>query len=369
MNRIPAAEHLIIETHPDAWRLITFNEEGDERGLLEARTDRPFRYAASFATSRRLPRSGTLTNDLVWQVVLGWSNDDDAWHLGLVLASDLATARGSRWCEIARWPDPDPVVFEDLARDAAESLAQILGSPLNVVEPRDRRAGTAQPALPDMPLEVGMWALNRDPNGELEFKRSSRWLVGKVTRILWYLLLIAMYLLLSLATLNSDLALPNAGTMLPSPELLPYLGLIVAAVLTLFVFYNLYEISTKPDRIRVSGAKHTVAALKGNSTRWRMNGNDLESIYVTQVVNRRGSKNTIYEAQINLYLKNGKFHKVVEQDKKEEETDELRNNDVVLTEEVLPLTRFSVHSDAQAAALAIAEELDALPCWYDRRTR
>jgi len=371
MNRISAAENLIIEHDANSWRLLLlYRETGDEKGLLEARPGRPLRYARNFAGTRRLPANGTLPLDYIWQVVLGWSHDDDAWHLGLLLATDLADARGSRWCELAYWPDPDPTVFGEMARDAAQQLAGILQAPFNLVPPRTGvQRGPEAPPLPPLPLEVGMWQLEREADGLLQLRRGGQWMRSQARRLIWYAFWTVAFLVLSIATLTSDLALPNSGTLLPDPSILPYLGLGVAALLAVQTVWTLYQILTEPNRIVIDGGQHAVTAMRGNSQRWYKNGADMDSIYVTQVVHRRAENNTIYYAEINLHLNGGDFQPMVNQDRKEEITHETAPAEGIITEDVIPLTRFEVTSDVQAAGLTIAEELGDIPCWYDRRTR
>jgi len=371
MNRISAAENLIIEHDDQSWRLLLlYRETGEEKGLLEARSGRPLRYARNFAGTRRLPANGTLPLDYVWQVVLGWSHDDDAWHLGLLLATDLADARGSRWCELAYWPDPDPTVFGEMARDAAQQLAAVLQTPFNLVPPRP--AGKRQPEappLPPLPLEIGMWQLEREAGGQLQLRRGGQWMRSQVRRLLWYGFWTVAFVVLSITTLTSDLALPNSGTLLPDPSILPYLGLGVAALLAGQTLWTVYQMLTKPNRIVIDSNQHAVTALRGDNQRWYKNGTDLDSVYVTQVVNRRAENNTVYYAEINLHLHTGDFKTVVQQDSKEEINHEVTPAEGIITEDVIPLTRFEVTSDVQAAGLTIAEELGGIPCWYDRRTR
>ena len=124
MDRISAAGNLTIEVKPESWRLIV-NGNSQERVLVEVSPGEPIRYIPTFAAKRRLPDTGKLPIENIQRVVLGWSNEDESWHLGLLLTPELASARGSRWCEIARWPDPDVNVFSDIAHTLADQLHPI----------------------------------------------------------------------------------------------------------------------------------------------------------------------------------------------------------------------------------------------------
>jgi hypothetical protein len=370
MDRISAAENLIIKMRPNHWRLLVGGEtRGNEHVLVEAVNGQPLRYAAEFATSRRMPKNGELPVEYISQVVLGWSQDDESWHLGLVLAPDLAEARKSRWCALAHWPDPDGNVFIDMAQQAGTSLANALGRPFHLVPMRRRPepAPPPEPPLPELPLTVGTWKLERRTPAHLQLLRSSRWSVSRLTRATWYTSLSVVYVVLSTATLNTDLALPNAGTMLPNPEMLPYMGLVVAVMLILMTLYILYELIARPDRIVIDGERGRIVALRGNRKRWTLQRDQLQGVYVTQVVNRRGKKRKIYHGEINFLLGKKRFFRLIEQPEREEPRRE--EYEEAAEEAVTSLTAFDVQDDLQAAGLHIARTLGDLPAWYDQRIR
>src|SRR5690606_40996963 len=64
--------------------------------------------------------------------------------LGLLLEMELAQERGSRWCEIAHWPDPSTTVFQELAARAGESLAQVTTRPFHLVERSEEHTSELQ---------------------------------------------------------------------------------------------------------------------------------------------------------------------------------------------------------------------------------
>lgn len=382
MNRISAAEHHLIEFDETVWALLSYTESGDTRVELEARTEEPLTYSSAFATSRRLPSTLSLPLNYVWQVVLGWSNDDEAWHLGLLLASDLATVRGSRWCELARWPDPDPAVFEDLAQQSARGLSMVIDCPMNIIPyqraPRpgaevkaelDTRESIAVTPLPNLPLDLGEWSLLRSGQGVLQLKRAANWKRKKYLRIIWFTLWLLVYLALSILTLNSDLALPNAGAMLPNPEILPYLGLIISLILFGLIVYHVIDLLRQPDRIVFDGERGRVTALRRKKPRWVRSSSDLRSVYVTEIINYRGNNHIIYEQALNLFLSSNGFLPIFHQENKHEVDTVARTSDEPLEEAVIRLTRSEARTDMQAAGLYIVEELGDIPCYYDRRTR
>jgi hypothetical protein len=373
MNRISAAQNLVVELQPDRWLLLRIGEAGDEHGLLEVSAGQPLRYAEDFAYTRRMPKKGVLPADYVLQVVLGWSRDDEAWHLGLLLAGGLADARGSRWCELANWPDPDRNVFNELAQQAGASLAQTLGRPFNIIPPRTQAAPAQQTAatqpLPALPLQLAGWKLEETDTRRLQLVRSPRWSFTRLTRATWYSFWLVVYVVLSVSTLNTDLALPNAGTMLPNPELLPYLGLGTAVVLILLVLYIVYEVVARPDRIVIDGDERKINALRSGRKRWQMDGNQVQSVYVTQVISKKGKKRKVYHGEINLHLDKDRFFHLLQQPDKEEPLDGEYPPNESAQDGVMPLSPDSVKTDLQAAGLHIARTLGNLPAYYDQRTR
>ena len=95
-------------------------------------------------------------------MVLGWSWDAEAWHLGVLLTDTIATLRGSRWCEIARWPDPDNDLYREIALQAGQTLSQALDRPFNLIPVR-KPTQVAKPEpvpLPQLPLDLQDWRQN-----------------------------------------------------------------------------------------------------------------------------------------------------------------------------------------------------------------
>jgi hypothetical protein len=360
MDRISAAGNLSIEVKPESWRLIV-NGDTQERVLVEAAPGQPLRYIPTFAAKRRLPNTGILPVESIQRVVLGWSNDDEAWHLGLLLSPELANLRGSRWCEIARWPDPDFNVFGELASQAGRSLARTITRPFNLIEPQPGAKAEAEPVMPPLralPLEFDQWTLEKTGDS-LRFLRAPQWSRSRVLRVIWYALLAVVYVVLSLTTLSQIIALPR-------PEFLPYLGLAVAALLGLMILYLFYQLFTVPDRVTVDGSTQSIYASRGNRERWRLENVAVESIYVSQVVNRRGKKRVVHHGELNVRLQDGSFFELLSQPQSYD--DLLTPVDADEDEAVVSLNTLNAYTDLQMAAIWVAQTL-RVPCWYDRRTK
>lgn len=376
VKQVSAADNLVVAFNSTAWQL----RNGKNAPMLHADAD-GLRYNAQFASSRRLSSTGLLTNGDILQVVLGWQRSDETWHLGVVLSPDLAAVRGSRWCELVHWPDPEQVVFEELAQETGRNLAAALHVPFRFIPPKPVEAPLPLPSLPALPLRAGLWSFQpvesdkqkygfaaRD--GQFVIQRAALWKRQRYTRILWYTLWVIIYAALSTATLTSDLALPNAGTLLPDPHWLPYLGLLTAAGLILLIFYQLYQIRSQPDTILIDPAEKSVSAWAGKDLRWSMSVQEVQSVYVSEVVKRKAEDISSEHGELNLHLGTGKFHFVFQQG--EPENQALRydapEKPARQTDIVRQLTRYSVTSDLQAMGLYMAEAL-GLPCWYDMRVR
>src|SRR5262249_17176489 len=149
---------------------------------------------------------------------------------------------------------------------AGRSLARTITRPFNLIEPQSQAVPAAPaPALRDLPLQFDLWSLEKK-NG-LQFTRAPQWARGQVLRLIWYTLLVVVYLILSLVTLQKVIALPK-------PEFLPYLGLVTAALLIFLILYTAYQLLVQPNEIDVENAG--VTARRGGSERWRVSKPDIQ---------------------------------------------------------------------------------------------
>jgi hypothetical protein len=359
MDQISAAGNLTIEMDTDRWRLIG-NGASPGQLLLEAVSGQPLHYVSVFAAKRRLPDSGSLPLEQIQRIVLGWSNEDEAWHLGLLLEAELAQERGSRWCELARWPDPDTTVFVDIARQAGRSLAGAVSRPFNFIEPeiKEKEAVAAPPPpLPELPLTLDLWTIEKQ--NRLQLTRAARWRQGRLLRSVWYTLLALVYIVLSVVTLTGVIALPK-------PEFLPYLGLAVAALLIGMVVYMLYQVFTSVDKVIVDSESRSIRGLRGKNARWRLTSDQIKGVYVSQIVAKRGKKRTVQYGELNLCLSDNSFRFLLDQSQFE---NDLLPPDAEMGEKpVAPMNPYAVYTDLQAAGLYLAQTLD-VPCYYDQRPR
>jgi hypothetical protein len=370
MPQISAADNQLIDLSDNAWHIRPLGEQ--EPPTVSATAD-GLQYTTGYALSRRLPADGLLTHDQMEEIILGWQKSDETWHLGILLADELARKRGSRWLELARWPDPEHDVFTDLAREAGSSIAQVLGVPFNFIEPEPVVLQQPSRDLPPLPLNLGMWLCvgpgsyegQEIAEGQVAFVRSALWRRHKRRRILTYLLYALLYTLASGMTLLSPLGLPNAGTLLPNPHLLPYFGLLTAAGLAAMALYH--AVTSLQDIRVVRFSASGITAYNPSGERWSLPATEIGSVYVSEVLKKGGQLVTDH-GEINLHLGGGKFRYLLQQEAALATEAHLLPNDWERPREegVRPLTRADYFTDLQAAALYAAEVL-AVPAWLDVR--
>jgi hypothetical protein len=418
MDRIYAGGNVRIEVQPDSWVLLVNTDQGDNV-LAEAVQGQPIRYVSVFGSQRKLPIGGQLQTTDVERVVLGWSPKDEAWHLGLMLSPALSQARGSRWCELAHWPDPNGDQYHDLARQASVALAERIVRPFSLIprsdngaaspaaptapggraapayDPRRTQEGytavreTPPPQLEPLPLRFDLWTLNARsqgrangtsyPSGALEFRLSGSWGRSKVLRAGWYFFWAAVFVVLSVQTLVSPIAQPR-------PEFLPYLGLACAVLLLLLFFANFIRAGRRLNRIVIDPAQRVISGGRGRRVgvdgrgRWSYSSADIEGVYVSHSVtkvNRRRKREPMRAVQygeLNLLLRGGRFVHLLSHGALDdkfrtleplppEDEDDLANEDAVTL-----LTAYDVQTPLQAAGMYAANALN-VPCYYDKRVR
>lgn len=376
MTRIAVSANSLVDYSPDRWRLIKVADPKAPKLVLEAKRGAPLRFDAYFAASRDLPESGEILQADLGQVILGWSKESGSWQLGLTLSPEISLARSSRWFEILRFAHPDSAVHEEEATRLGQALAQALGIPFASTEAAIEAEPEPEPIpLVDLPLHLGMWRLQpADENGEGELRllREKRWLQSRLRQIAWYGLWILIYLGVSIASLTSELGLPIAGTLIPDPSWLPYLGLVVAGLLALAIARQVMIILREPDALRINAFERTMSAWRGDKQLWKINAGRVQSVYASEVVKKRSRRPTILHGEINLHLLDGSFLSLMID--REKIVDALLPGSDSAAEKkrpegVLALEPAEVTTALQAAAVHIALGLGELPVWYDRRLR
>ncbi len=376
MTRIAVSANSLVDYSPDRWRLIKVADPKAPKLVLEAKRGAPLRFDAYFAASRDLPESGEILQADLGQVILGWSKESGSWQLGLTLSPEISLARSSRWFEILRFTHADPAVHEEEATRLGQALAQALGIPFASTDAGIAAEPEPEPIpLVDLPLHLGMWRLqpaDEKGEGELRLLREKRWLQSRLRQIAWYGLWILIYLGVSIASLISELGLPIAGTLIPDPSWLPYLGLVVAGLLALAIARQVMIILREPDALRINAFERTMSAWRGDKQLWKINAGRVQSVYASEVVKKRSRRPTILHGEINLHLLDGSFLSLMID--REKIVDALLPGSDSAAEKkrpegVLALEPAEVTTALQAAAVHIALGLGELPVWYDRRLR
>lgn len=358
---------LSIELYPDRWRLIHLDSDKLGRVVFAVTLGEEPVTSAEFAERRKLPVDG-LPLEAIEGVVLGWSPKLGAWQLGLAFTAAFAASRGSRWCELTRWNDPDGMQHEAAANRAARALSRIMRKPLKVIPPKVEAAEEAAPVappkpLPPLPLDLGIWQLERDSAG-LALTLAGRWPRSIVLRILWYALWMVIFFGLSILSLTVDLALPNTGLLLQMPQFLPYAGLIVGGVLVLLIIKNLITLFTHHNRVVINSNTRTVTAMRGAKTQWTLTAHHLEGIYASEILVKRGKQALAQHGELNLRTDDRRFRNVIVVDEEHKVGKLLRP----MQNTVDVITQNDVETPLMAAAVYVSQTLGDLPLWYDQRT-
>lgn len=365
MKPILAADNIVIELNGASWQLHA-SREGD---ILAHVHDGALHYSPTFAMTRHLPDGGVLPTDAVLQVVLGWQKSDESWHLGLLLAPSLAERRKSRWCGFARWPDPFQDVFQELGQTAGETLAQALGVPFTLVPPPASEPAPPPRALPALPLSVGMWQVTAPQDRLIRLTRTRKWRNERLKHAFSNLLWAGVYAFVSVLTLVSPTGLPNAGTLIPNPQWLPYLGLLISVGLVFSAIWQAFQLRNEVNRLEVDGVGGRIVAYHNARERWTFDARAVQSVYVSEVRKRRDKSATMEHGELNLHVGGGKFKYLFQQE------ESMSNQDIPQPttpashdEGVYPLTRDGYYTALQATGLYIAEAL-GVSAWHDVRHR
>ncbi len=378
MPRIAVLPNTLVDYSSEAWRLIQLDDHAEPKLLLEAKHGLPLRYSGAFAVSRDLPETGELLLVDLGQVLLGWSQQSTSWQLGITLSEEISLARNSRWFEILRFTADDPDAHETEARQLGEALAATLGIPFVTRDEIKEQQAAPQPVpLAELPLDLGMWSLvGTEAGGELQLRRGARWQSARRRQIAWHALWMVIYTWVALATLDSELGLPNAGTLIPNPDWLPYLALLVAGLLLLQILRQLWTGLRKPNSIAFHPYNKTIRGLRGDSLRWQISAGSVQSVYVSEVVKPAGRRrlpftgsahSTFQHGEINLHLLDGSYVTLL-LDQAKRRYSLLPGAPEQTHEEGVSALDASLASTAlQMAGLHIARTLGELPVWYDRR--
>ena len=328
-NTISAAHTLTIEIGPAVWRLINGARPSADTAptLLEARPD-GLSYAPAFARARQLPPGGWLAPAAVARVVVGWAPEYQSWHLGLLLNEADNAAAEPRWCGLASWPQGEAAEHEADARHAAQALARLLDRPLHVVAP-PRPAPTAAPARPlvgaapalqpapadialrEPPLTFEDWAFVARRT-RFAWKRRGRWVLGRLLRALFLIVLAVGFTLLASGTMESGLAEVK-------PTWLPILGLAVGVAFLVAALRAFWQMITTTDVV-LDVKKRQVRSRSRftGSTRWRLPFEQVSYVLLSQTpprpLGRKGKEGPMRVAQdVWVHLAGGdRFWQVVD---------------------------------------------------------
>jgi hypothetical protein len=374
---ISSVDNLVIDLDANVWRLRFSHED---YALVTALPE-GLRYSQGFSLTHRLSPTNFLPREGILQVVLGWQESDETWHLGLLLAPEYAQSRNSRWCELARWPDPEANVFDELAYECGQSLAKILNVSFNFIPAQQTTVPhIPQRDLPALPLELGFWTLHSTnttqevdiPTGEYAFVRNQHGKRNLIQQIAWNFFWAVIYFAVSLMTLLSPIGLPNAGTLLPNPHWLPYLGFLISVGLLGMSGYYVLKYFNAANLIRVTS--YGISAWNDDKQRWSITAQDIQSIYSSEVV-KISVEISVEHGEINLHMGGGKFSYVLHQGaplqiplQQASEGEKAKQALFESGEIVSALERNNYKTNLEAATLYMGELLN-VSTWADVRAR
>lgn len=370
MTLISAANQLLIDLSAGGWRLTLASRP--DAPLVEINT-RGMIYQPAFAQVRLLPPQA-LPAELIEQVVLGWQKSDECWYLGLLLRPPIAELRGSRWCELARWPDPDQTIFMEQAQEAGERAALLLDVPFQFIQPAPPAPPVPPRPLPELPLALGAWELVAQGTfmgqalgtEQIALVRPPTWRGAVQRRLLMRLFWSGVYAAVSILTLTSSISLPNAGTLIPDPHILPYLGLAISVALLGYGFYERWRASAAVSVIVVDA--EGLRGYNKDGLLWQVPAQDAQSVYVSEVY-KNARKRSVEYGELNVHLGGGVFQRVIQQEGlvMKHTAQPPAQWQPPSAAQVVPLTRATYATDLQAVGLYLAERL-SVPAWLDARS-
>jgi hypothetical protein len=232
MPTITADRNLLIEFDEVRWHM-RLPQLASDMLVIEA-TSGGIAYHAKFGAARRLPAAGVLLSEDVTDVLVGWSADDSAWHVGLLLSDSLSSGRNSRWVELASWP-----ANQEADADAAGSaLARVLSKPYRLITAEESAQSKRTASARSLPLTFGEWRVSEEFSG-LQWSRTPQWRNDMLLRSLFFLALTPLFGVLSIGALTS----PYARVQ---PEWLPLVGIALALIMLYSALMSLRAILRSP---------------------------------------------------------------------------------------------------------------------------
>jgi hypothetical protein len=404
METLRAAHNITIDLGSNTWRIYNGTGHSDHPptrvALLEATAER-IRYTASFAQVRRLTRPQLAPADIA-RVVVGWAEETNTWHLGLLLAAQPDSDFRMRWCSLASWPSGTVHEYQTIATHAGQALAHIIDRPFHLITPEiapppppvygetqrmeattpmdataappaapARVEAPVDPAQPDIALEsppfvFDEWALRRIPRGLL-WARRRRWVWAGVLRVVGLFVLALFYLVMGIGSQISGLAAVN-------PTWLPWLGVVVAGLLALTALFHLGQLLLATSTV-IDTTTYEVQGRRRftGQVRWRLPFNQVAYVLVSQTPARpqgfrRGRDHTSIHQEIWLHLSDGtRFYEIAALEHVEGQSrawDTVRSRQRIPGRRLLRLNEYD--TPAHHAAYVMAEMLDTA-VWLDIR--
>ena len=317
MDIIPVTPEISVELDSTRWRLVQDYDNGKSLRTLVDADASSIKFHPVLAETYQLS-SVDVENTRIVKVVLGWTPQDQHWHLGLYVNG--GSGGELSWCRLTTWTSEQMAQ----AKSAGEALSQIINSPFHLVDANinnDEEASSlmedaTQPSMQtspqkihpvSMPIQVGDWMLRAVPQG-IAWQLTGSWMMRQVVHILFFAGTFALFLVLGAGALRSGLAPVT-------PEWLPLIAFAIALVLVYSMFDNIWQLIMKRQVIvdKLNREVRCERVLSG-IVDWRVDFDSIEYLLISQEPARplgRKSRDApmqiAQDSWIHLYAKDNFF--------------------------------------------------------------
>jgi hypothetical protein len=131
------------------------------------------------------------------------------------------------------------------------------------------------------------------------------------------------------------------------------------------------EIVRVPNQFFINGSDSIISAWKNEKMRWQLNVNDIQSLYVSEIVKKNEAPPATEYGELNLHFGSGDFKFLVSHPEPEDNAN-IENPSEKITrsgDAIRELNRENAHTNLQIAAIYMAEAMGKVSVWYDVRVR
>lgn len=274
MSTTIAADRNLLITFDDVRWLMRLPQLAADSPVIDANSG-GISYLAMFGTARRLPAAGVLLSEDLTDVLVGWSAEDSAWHLGLLVRDSLAAGRGSRWVELASWPGDEQAD----ANAAGSALARVLDKPYRLITADDSARTKRGATDHTLPVTFREWRVSEEFSG-IQWSRTTQWRNDMLLRSIFFLVLTPLFAVLSIGALVS----PYARVQ---PEWLPLIGIALALIMLYIALVTLRAMFGSPTTLIDTRLSVIRQSRRGSQKMVQSPFEGLQYVLVSHTISRR----------------------------------------------------------------------------------